>query len=197
MQAKSRVGFIVACMLATAWATGGRADSSTTVSCDGFVLGFTGKVDKRTCSTEDTTHGRRVGSSSRIEIDDQRFYMTVTYFQSKFMSYYPYRSLRNKVESDSAISKITAWVPLPDTHGFNIAAFGAVMASDNKTVACAVFSRYSGAQSGPYEYPDGPGYRSIVEGYYFPQGGFPSTAAGSESMTALEDRIGRLQLPSE
>ena len=193
----SRIGFAFAFIIAMAWAVAVRADSPTTVSCDGFVLGFNGQVDKKTCSTEDTTHGRSVGSVSRIEIHDQQFYIEVSYYQSKFMSYYAYRSLRDKIENNSAFSKITAWVPLPDTGGFNVTAFGAIMASDNKQIACAIFSRYSGTKSGPYEFPDGPGYENMVEGYYCPRGGFASTTAGSEAMTALEDTIGRIQLPAE
>jgi hypothetical protein len=193
----SRIGFALAFMLAMAWAAETRADSPTTVSCDGFVLGFSGQVDKKTCSTEDLTHGRSVGSLRRIEIHDQQFYMTVSYYQSKFMGYYAYRSLRDLIDQNGAISKITAWRPLADSGGFNIAAFGAVKASDNKTIVCAIFSRYSGAKSGPYEFPDGPGYKNMLEGLYCPRGGFASTAAGSEPMTALQDAIGKIQLPAE
>jgi hypothetical protein len=197
VRATSRIGFALAFMLAMAWPAGVRADSPTTVSCDGFVLGFSGQVDKKTCSTEDMTHGRTVGLLSRIEIHDRQFYMMVAYYQGKFMGYYAYRSLRDKIENNSAISKVTAWRPLPDTGGFNVAAFGAVTARDNKAIACAIFSRYSGTKSGPYEYPDGPGYKNMVEGYYCPRGGFASTAAGSESMTAPQDTIGKIQLPAE
>jgi len=195
MQWGKPVGLAIALAFAIA-ATAG-ADSLTAVSCDGFVLGYSGQVDKKKCSTEDRESNHGSDTVSRIEIHDPQFYLVATYFKGKLRTYYPYRSSRELVNADSRISQIMEWRNLPNSRGFDVAAFSAELANQKGTIACAIFDRFSGTTTSHAEYDGGPGSKNLLTGYYCPRGGFSSTAPGSAAMTALEDSIGRLQSPPE
>ena len=194
MHAISRVAFIAAVLYSLAYSANAAADDPTTVSCDGFVLSYSGQVDKQTCTTEDLSNGRASGHVSRIEIRDNNFYLVATYYRSGIMTYYADHSLRELVDGDKSFSRVMVWQTLPDTDGFAVAAFAAALSSNNKTVACAIFASYSGTTTSHAEYTDGPGYKNLFTGYYCPRGGFASTTAGSEAMTTLQDRLGRLRI---
>jgi hypothetical protein len=191
------MGVVLGIALGLAWAARAEADDLKTVSCDGFILSYSGQVENKKCSTEDRENNQGSDTVSQIEIRDSRFYFVATYYKSKLRTYYPYRTPREVAAANSSFSKITGWEDLPDTHGFKVAAFSAVLAGQKGTIFCAVFDRSSGTTTSAAEYDAGPGSKNVLEGYYCPQDGFSSTAPGSASMRALEDRIGRLQVPAE
>jgi len=191
---------LVTVLVALMAMAGAEADSMTTVSCDGFILGYSGQVQNKACRAEDRESNQINGGSdtiSRIEVHDSEFYLVATYYKSKLLTYYPYRTSRDLVDADSRFSQIKAWRDLPDTYGFKVAAFMAVLADQKGTIVCAIFDRFSGTTTSHAEYDAGPGSKNLLDGYYCPRHGFSSTARGSADMTALEANLGRLQIPAE
>ena len=66
--------------------------------------------------------------------------------------------------------------------------------ANNATVSCAVFVGHGAPLGGPYEYPDGPGYKTVMTGYYCPSS---INVQADAFVSSLEDVIDKLQLPSQ
>ena len=62
------------------------------------------------------------------------------------------------------------------------------MKSDRSTAFCAVIERHGAGMAGPYEFPDGPGYKAVMVGYFCPSGAKAPDAA-------LDEVLGKLQMP--
>lgn len=180
-------GLIAACLFGVPDAAAGGLSPT---SCSGFVLGYSGPAREVTCASGTTPGGQ--SPVSRLEVAGPDFYLTVTYLEGKFREYIAHRPLRDIVDSNSGLEDVQNWRTEPPINGFDVALFDARIASNHKPLSCAVFARYAGTLTGPYEFPSGPGYRTAVMGYYCPVMGFP---AGPAARQSLGDVLGRLKLP--
>src|SRR5215467_14622783 len=99
MRWEKPVGLVVALVVTMSTARA-EADSLTTVSCDGFVLGYSGQVASKKCSSVDREDNRGSDTVSQIEIRDSQFYLVATYYKSKMRTYYPYRTSRELVNAN-------------------------------------------------------------------------------------------------
>ena len=184
-------------LLAVARVACAEADSLASVSCDGFALGYSGAADKKSCRTGDLegNAGQNVAwTESQIEVTSAAFYLVVTYAEGKFRTYFPGRSPQEEVGSNPSFKDISNWQPKPSIRGFEVALFDAVAIANNATVSCAVFVGHGAPLGGPYEYPDGPGYKTVLTGYYCPSS---INVQADAFVSSLEDVIDKLQLPSQ
>jgi hypothetical protein len=191
------VAIALGIILGVARIASARADSLASVSCDGFVLGYTGAADKKSCRTGDLTGnaGQNVaGTVSQIEVTNRDFYLVVTYEEGKFRTYFPGRSPREEVDSNPSLKAISNWQSKPSIRGFEVALFDAVATQSNAIVSCAIFVGHGAPLGGPYEYPDGPGYKTVLAGYYCPAS---INVQADAFMNSLEDAIDKLQLPPQ
>ena len=168
-----------------------RADALSTVSCEGFLPAYTGSADKVCASGDVTGSGYHRGSATanRLEVTGSNFFLSLTYYQGHFDIYFPYRSLRTEVDSNTNITDVRDWQPLANSHGFEVAFFHATMKSDRSTAFCAIIERHGAGVAGPYEFPDGPGYKAVMVGYFCPSGAKAPDAA-------LDEALGKLQMPA-
>jgi hypothetical protein len=184
-------------MLVVARAACAEADSLASVSCDGFVLGYNGAADKKSCRTGDLpSRGAQAltGTVSQVEVTSRDFYLVVTYLEGKFRTYFPGRSPREEVDSNTSLKEVGNWRPQADIRGFEVALFDATLTSSNADISCAVFVGHGSPMTGHYEFPDGPGYKTVTTGYYCPASIMIQADA---FMNSLEDVIVKLQLASQ
>jgi len=184
-------------MLAVARVACAEADSLASVSCDGFALGYSGPSDKKSCSTGEISGKAGLATTatvSQIEISSRDFYLVVTYREAKFRAYFPGRSPREEVNSNSSLTAISNWQPKASIRGFEVALFDAVATHNNAIVSCAIFMGHGRSLGGPYEYPGGPGYKTLLTGYYCPASIMVQADA---FVNSLENVIVKLQLPSQ
>ena len=190
MRAASLLGLIVACLLAVNATASAASIDYTPVSCDGFVLDYLGSVQQKKCATGEEIRGQVRSKRSQIEITDRLFYLIANYHEGEYRTYFPSRTPRQLLGWSKSFSQMSNWRSLPDSQGFSVGEFNATL--DGKTVTCAIFVRYAGNTTSHAEYPDGPGYKTVLEGYYCPTGGLD--AALPSKNAALDDVLGKLQL---
>ena len=186
----SLLALIVACLLAVNATTGAASVDYTPVSCDGFVLGYLGPVQQKKCATGEEIRGQVTSKRSQIEITDRLFYLIANYHVGEYRTYFPTHTPRQLLGWSKSFSQISNWRSLPDTQGYSVGAFNAML--DGKAVSCAIFVRYAGNTTSHAEYPGGPGYKTVLEGYYCPIDGLDAAAPGKNA--ALDDVLGKLQL---
>ena len=192
MRVKSRIEVVAACLLVAAGAARAGTVEYTTVSCDGFILGYSGQAQQKTCATAEESFGLAVTKRSQIEVTDRLFYLVANYHTGGYRAYFPTHTPRQLLGWSKSFSQLSNWQPLPDTEGFSVATFSATL--DGKAVSCAIFVRYAGTTTSHAEYPSGPGYKTVTEGYYCPSEGFGAGTSGGSAL--LDDALRKLQLPS-
>lgn len=167
-----------------------RAAELSSVSCSGFLPAYSGPEDKACAAGDVTGSGYHNGNATanRLEVTGASFFLSLTYYQGHFDIYFPYRDLRAEVDSNPNLTDVRDWQPLASTHGFEVAFFHATMKRDGATAFCAVIQRHGAGIPGPYEFPDGPGYKAVMVGYFCPSGARAPDAA-------LDEVLGKLQMP--
>jgi hypothetical protein len=161
--------------------TQGRAVESKEVSCDGFVLGYTGAGAKKDCRQADLLSGTASSEVSQLEVNGDKFVMIVSYYQSGFRTYYPLTPLEKLAERNGSFSRLDDWQGSRRVAGFDLEAFSATLQQAKSPIYCAVFSKYGGevGRSGEVarlELGGGPGYKNFPVGFYCSR----FTATGSE-----------------
>jgi hypothetical protein len=194
----SLLALIVACLLVVNATTSVASVDYTPVSCDGFVLGYLGPVQQKKCATGEEIRGQVTSKLSQIEITNRLFYLIANYHvylianyhEGEYRTYFPTHTPRQLLGWSKSFSQISNWRSLPDTQGFSVGAFNAML--DGKAVSCTIFVRYAGNTTSHAEYPGGPGYKTVLEGYYCPTDGLDTAAPGKNA--ALDDVLGKLPL---
>src|SRR5260221_5534740 len=159
-------GILAVWLAMVAYAIAAHSEELKDVDCTGFALSYDGHYATQKCSELDRYGNQTEAVYKRLTIKDTAYEMLVTYAEGKFRTYFPEQSLRDQIEGAHYFSDTDNWQTIRNYGGFEVAVFEGYQKAGSPPILCAGFSRYSGNQSGQYEYPGGPGYPHSALGLY-------------------------------
>jgi hypothetical protein len=133
-----------------------QSDEMKDVSCNSFDIGYDGQAATKKCFELHQYGNQTEVKIKRLIAEDTSYEMIVTYSAGLFRTYFPIRPLREQIEGANYFSDTDNWLATKQYAGFEIAVFEGFAKAGDPAALCAAFSRYTGVESGAYEFEGAP-----------------------------------------